>query len=75
MNNIELILRIKTNDKEKILVAYNKKRITEKEIINAYKKSQKFNLPFWVMSLGNISKKLSELIDAIRILSDIEKIE
>ena len=74
-NNSELILRIKTNDKEKILVAYNKKRITEKDIINAHKKSQKFNLNFLVMSLGNISKKLSELIDAIKVLSDIEKIE
>jgi len=75
VNNSELILRIKTNNKEKILVAYNKKRMTEKEIINAYKKSQKFSLPFLVMSLGDISKKLSELIDAIKVLSNIEKIE
>jgi len=58
-NKSELILKVKTNDKEKILVAYNKRKITEKDIINAYKKSQKFNLQFLVMSLGDTSKKLS----------------
>ena len=74
-NKSELILRVKINSKEKILVAYNKKRITDIEIINAYKKSQKFGLPFLVMSLGDISKKLNELIEAIKVLSDIEKIK
>ena len=74
-SNLELILKVKTNNKEKILVAHNRKRITEKDIVDAHKKSQKFNLPFLVMSLGKISKKLNELIEAIKVLSDIEIIK
>lgn len=73
--NSELILKIRADNREKILIAYNKKRITEKDIVDAHKKSQKFNLPFLVMGLGRISKKLDELIEAIKVLSDIEKIE
>lgn len=71
----ELMLRVKTNGKEKILIAYNKKSISEKEIIHAHKKSQEFNLPFLVMSLGEMPKKTNELIEALKSLAEIEKIE
>ena len=47
----ELVLKIRIDSLEKILVAYNKKRIVEKDIVNAHKKSQGFNLPFLEMKL------------------------
>jgi len=71
----ELILKIKTEGKEKILVAFNKKKISEKEIIQAHKKSKEYELPYLVMSLGEMPKKVNELIEALKTLADIEKIE
>jgi hypothetical protein len=70
----ELVLRIKSKTKEKILVAYNKKKISEKDIVYAHKKAQKYEIPFLIMSRGEISKKLSDFIEAVKILSDVEKI-
>ena len=71
----ELILKIKIGHKEKILVAYKKKTISEKDIISAYRKSKKYELPFLVTSMGETSKSLAELIDAVRILTDIERVK
>ena len=71
----ELVLKIKIDRKEKILVAYKKKKISEKDIVNAHKKSQKYDLPFLITSNGEMPKKLTELIDAIRVLSEVEKIK
>lgn len=74
-NKSELILKIRTDSKEKILIAYNQKKITEKEIIQAHKKSKEYSLPYLIMSLGEMPKKLSELIEALKTLAEIEKIE
>jgi len=71
----ELILKIKVGHKEKILVAYKKKNISEKDIISAYRRAQKYELPFLVTSLGEPSKTLTELIEAVRILSDVERVK
>jgi len=71
----ELILKIKIGNREKILVAYKKKIISEKDVISAYKKSRKYELPFLVTSMGEPSKSLSELIEAVRILSDVERVK
>jgi myosin heavy subunit len=71
----DLILKVRLNNKEKMLIAYNKKSISEKEIIQAHKKSLEYNLPFLVMSLGDMPKKLNDLIEALKSLAEIEKIE
>ena len=71
----ELILKIKIGHKEKILVAYKKKNLSEKDIISAYRRAQKYELPFLVTSLGEPSKTLTELIEAVRILSDVERVK
>ena len=59
---------------EKLLVAYNKKRISELDILNAHKKASEKNLPYVILSLGETSKKLTSFIEAIKDLSGIEKI-
>jgi len=70
----DLILRTKDSE-EKLLIAYNKKRINEEDIIKAHKKSSELNLPYIILSLGEPLKKLDNFITAIKNLSGIEKIE
>ena len=72
----DLTLKIKNEaGEEKLLVAYNKKTIKEDEIIKAHKKAQELELKYMILSLGNPLKKTSNLIEAIRNLSEIDKIE
>jgi len=71
----ELIIKIKNPDREELIVAYNKKRIDEEDIIKASKKAFQLNLPFKVLSFGETPKKIKDLIDALKNLSGIEKIE
>ncbi len=74
-NKNDLVLKIKDNEKEKILVAYNKKRITEADIIKAHKRSSELGLAYIILSLGEPLKKLTGLIKAVKNLSAIEKLE
>lgn len=71
----EIILRVKDTEGEKIMVAYNKKRISDNDIIKAAKKSSEFNLPYIVLSLGKPLKKVHELIRAVKNLHSIEKLK
>lgn len=73
-NKNDLVLRIKNIDKELLLIAYNKKRIDEKDIIKASKKALESNLNYILLSLGEPLKKLSNLIDALKNLEKIERI-
>lgn len=70
----EIVLRVKDTGGEKIVVAYNKKRISDSDIIKASEKSDGFNLPYMVLSLGRPLKKVHELIVAIKNLHSIEKL-
>src|SRR3989344_7473913 len=70
-----LILKIKINGREKLLVAYNKKKIDESDIIKAYKKSSELALEYIILSLGEPSKKMNEFIEAVKKLDGIKKIE
>ncbi len=71
----EILLRIKSEGEEKLLVAYNKKRILDTDIINANKKASQLNLKYTILSMGDPAKKLSNLIESIQNLEKIEKIE
>jgi len=71
----EMSLRIKVNDKEKLLVAYNKKRITEDDIIKAHKKATELNLDYTILNLGDTPKKINSFIEAVKKLSRIDKLE
>ena len=74
-NKNELVIKIKENKIEKLLIAYNKKRITEADLINAAKKASSLGLPYTILSLGEMPKKMNSLIDAVKNLSSMEKIE
>jgi hypothetical protein len=71
----EIILRVKDTEGEKIMVAYNKKRISDNDIIKAGKKSAEFSLPYMILSLGKPLKKVHELISAAKNLHSIEKLK
>ena len=71
----ELILYVKSQGEKKLLVAYNKKRIKENDIIKANKKASESNLSYIILSLGQPLKKLNSLISAVKNLSAIEKLE
>ena len=71
----DLILKIKENEKEKLLIAFNKKTINEKDILKCYKKAKEEKLPYKIFSLGKQTKKITNLIEAIKALDNVEKIE
>jgi hypothetical protein len=71
----DLTLKISKEQKEYLLVAYNKKRITETDITHAYKKANEYNLPYIIFSLGEPTKKMNNFIEAIKNMSEMEKIE
>ena len=71
----EILLRIRDNGEEKLLIVYNKRRIGENDLIKASKKASEFNLPYIIIGLGEPLKKMRGLIDAIRNLSSIEKLK
>jgi len=72
-NDISFLIKI--HEQKKLLVAYNKKRIKEEDVTNAYKKAAELNLEYIILSFGEPLKKLNNFIEAIKKLSKIEKIE
>ena len=73
-NKEDLILKVKSNEKEKLLIAFNKKRIVELDILRANKKAQEKNLPYIILSQGGPLKKLENLIGAVKNISSIERL-
>jgi hypothetical protein len=71
----DLVLKIKKDGEEKLLIAHNKKRLTESDIINAHKKASEERIEYILLSLGEPLKKMTSLIEAIKNLDKIEKIE
>jgi len=70
-----LILKIKKAGHTKLLVAYNKKKLMEEDILKAYKKASELGLEYSIFSFGEPSKKISNLIEASKKLSEIRKID
>jgi len=74
-NKKDLILKISKDNEEKLLFAYNKKRINQKDILNCYKKSEEKDMNYLILSLGEIPKKTKTFIDAARKLDSIDKLD
>ena len=71
----ELMLKVKAEGNEQLLVAYKKKRINEKEIIKAAKKARELKLKYSVLSMGELPKKKAELINALKDIKEIGKVK
>ena len=74
IKNMEITLRVRNKGKEELLIAYNKKKISDADILKAFKKSKDANLPYIILSLGDAPKKTQNLMDAAKSLSSIEKL-
>jgi len=73
----EVIAKIRFNltpEKIHLLFAYNKKKINDKDLLKAYKKSLQYNLDYIVFFKGELSKKLKDTIDAYKNLILTEKL-
>ncbi len=70
----EIILRVKEKGEDKLLVAYNKNKISEGDIIKASKRASESKLPYMILGLGGPLKKLDNLIEALKGLSSIKKV-
>lgn len=70
----KIIFKVR-NDGEYIIIAYNKKKISEQDVINSHKKSVELGLPYKILLLGEPLKRFDNLIKAARDLKGIEKIE
>ena len=69
------MLRISRNGNEEILVAFNKKRISEADILKASKKASESGLKYAILGLGSPLKKITNLLDAMKALSKIETLK
>ena len=72
--NDEAKIKIKKENTEELLFVFNKKKITEKEILKANKEASETGLKYTILSFGEITKKLNDFINAIKNLSEIGKI-
>ena len=57
----EIFIKKKQNGKETLLLALDKKKVDESDILKAYKRAQTLNLPYTLLARGETSKKLKEL--------------
>ncbi len=75
VNKNELILKVNSNEKVLVLVAYDKRKLNDSDIIKAGQKALELNLKCMILSLGEPLKKLNSLIEAAQHIHKIEKIE
>ncbi len=68
----ELWLKINDSGKERLLYAFDKKRITEADIIKASKKASEVNLDYMLLSKGEPLKKTTNLIEALKTLYSLK---
>ncbi|MEK6885411.1 MAG: hypothetical protein AABX17_00425 [Nanoarchaeota archaeon] len=71
----QVFARIKIRNVEYLLAAYDKKKVEASDIMRAYKKSLALDLPYYIISKGDTSKKTKEVIEAYKKLAAIESFE
>ena len=77
-NKKEITVKVRFNlapEKMHLLIAYNKRRIDDKDLLRAYKKALHYKLDYLVFFKGELPKKIKETIEAYKLLISIEKIE
>ncbi|MBM3228594.1 hypothetical protein FJZ20_01795 [Candidatus Pacearchaeota archaeon] len=70
----EILLKIKNNGDERILIAYNKKKISDSDVIKASKKASEFGLFYDIICLYGPLKKIQDILTATKNLGSIEKL-
>ena len=70
----KVIARIESESKIALLFAFNKIRITEQELMKCYKQAKAASLPYHLIILGDLTKKMNETIDAYKKLIKVNKL-
>jgi len=70
----KVIAKTKSESQTALLFAFNKKRITEEELMKCYKKAKASNLPYHIITSGEPTKKMNDTIDAYKKLIRIDKL-
>jgi len=70
----KVIAKIESNSETALLFAFNKIRITEQELIKCYRQAKAISLPYRLIILGDLTKKMTETIDTYKKLIKIDKL-
>ncbi|MBU3923848.1 MAG: hypothetical protein KJ592_02950 [Nanoarchaeota archaeon] len=71
----KVIAKTQSESEEAILFAFNKRKIDEQELMKCYKKAKSLNLPYHIIILGDLTKKMDETIDAYKTLIKVQKLK
>jgi hypothetical protein len=73
--NEEALFKVSRNNSEELLFIFNRKKITEKEVLKAGKLALESGMNYSIYHLGENPKKLEDLISAVKNLTEIGRIE
>jgi hypothetical protein len=62
----QILAKVKINQEQYLLAAFNKKRFDEADLLRVYRKYSEEDLSFYFLSKGELSKKTSETIRAAK---------
>ena len=71
----KVIAEVESDSKTALLFAFNKIRINESELMQCYKQAKATNLPYRLIVLGDLTKKMNYTIDAYKKLIKVDKLE
>jgi len=71
----KVIAKTESKNEKALLFAFNKKRISEDELMKCYKQAKTSNLPYYIIILGDLTKKLNDTIDAYKKLLKVDKLK
>ncbi|MFB6246651.1 MAG: hypothetical protein ABEI74_03615 [Candidatus Pacearchaeota archaeon] len=71
----ELILKISEDGGEKLLVAFNKNKLNEEDLVKAYKKAADFDMKYTVLSKNGALKKVENLLEAIGKMDSVKSMK
>jgi hypothetical protein len=71
----KVIAKTETDSEIALLFAFKKKRVDEEELMKCYKKAKTENLPYHIIVLGDLTKKMNDTIDAYKKLLKVEKLD
>jgi len=69
----QVIARVKKQNSGYLLIALNKKKLEDEELVKLDKKYSNLNLPYLLFLKGDLPKRTKEIIDAHKKLESVEK--
>jgi len=70
----KVVAKTESENRKALLFAFNKKRISEDELMKCYKQAKTSNLPYHIIILGDLTKKMNDTIDAYKKLLKVDNL-